>query len=75
MLFKAVFKLLPIMDLALDCGHVEHFMTTHLRIWAPHLSKLKILRIRFEQSWDNEDPPVSDIQLNIDQMFSTNNLH
>ncbi|KJA16326.1 hypothetical protein HYPSUDRAFT_207119 [Hypholoma sublateritium FD-334 SS-4] len=47
--FVAVFKLLKIQDLAIDCGNLSTFMTAVVKVWAPVLPYLMILRMFFNR--------------------------
>lgn len=47
--FIPVLKLLRIEDLSLDCGDVSTFMTAVVKVWAPVLLHLRILRIFFNR--------------------------
>ena len=50
--FKEVLSYLRINDLCVYCGEVPSFMETALKVWAPSLQTLTILRIAFDRySW------------------------
>lgn len=47
--FKSVLKHLRIQDLCIYCGEVPSFMEAALKVWAPSLQNLSILRIVFDR--------------------------